>query len=166
MPGESAKHRRHGGGGVELMGPPELLRLKLHDARCFGFPFAGAWLHASRSAAGIAEHPGEWLAVFEATEDAWRRAYERVDATEVDAALGVLGEGRELPDDDWGRRCCEQCGHWLAPDRDPRALYCGERCRRDASYRRERQLAVVGRTGGSKCLASVAPLFDAVKECE
>ena len=127
--------------------PPELLRLKLHDARCFGYPFEAAWQHASPSAAGIAEHPDEWQAAFDATRDAWRRAYEGADATEREAAIGALGERRDMPDDDWGRRRCEHCGHWLAPDRDPRALYCGERCRRDASYRRERQLALVGRTG-------------------
>jgi hypothetical protein len=123
--------------------PCELLRLKLHDARCYGYPFDAVWADAAVSCARTAEDPSGWVVAFDWARESWRRAFEGLPASAVDEAAAVLGVGRAASDDGWGRRRCEnrECGAWLATDRDPRAKYCDDRCRRAANYQRERLLA-------------------------
>lgn len=151
------------------MTPASMLRVQLAGARAARtpIPFALAWREALRASVEIADAAAReaWRLALEETRASWERAYEGWPATRADAALASLVDGREIDWEDWGRRKCEHCGLSIPSDRDRRAIYCSDRCRRDAAYRRERQAA-----GGRKDLVSagasvrsgrrVAPAYD------
>ena len=96
----------------------------------FGLPFEQAWPSALRSSdvAGSG-----WAEIAEATRDGWRRAYEGEPATEAEIALrAAMPRGWEHRDG--LDRQCAWCAGPIGPERDRRAVYCGNRCRRAAHY--------------------------------
>lgn len=102
---------------------------RLAAARSDGLDFDTAWpgaLGAALRAAERHERP-EWAAAIEATQEAWRSSFERRGPGQE--ALAGLREARELADPP--SRECAHCGAPVA-SRDPRAMYCSPRCRRDA----------------------------------
>jgi hypothetical protein len=120
--------------------PPEYLSILLHDARVFGHTFEGAWAPAVVTAAGISSTPGDWLEVLGATRDAWEGAYEGWPATAPEQALKAVGDGLS-PDRSLDARCCKWCGLSVPTDRDPRAEFCDDACKRQWKYERERDQA-------------------------
>jgi hypothetical protein len=117
--------------------PPEYLRALLEDARLLGYSFESAWPLAVERAARNSDTPGQWLAVLADTRDAWERAYEGLPASPPEIALARAGEGlhRDLSLD---ARQCPWCGRLIPIDRDPRALFCDDVCKRRWNYERER----------------------------
>lgn len=130
--------------------PPEYLAVLLHDARALGYAFEAAWPQAAIRAAAIGEHPGDWLTVLAGTRDAWERAYENGPAPVPERALSSLGDDR-TPDRALDARRCEWCNRWIATDRDPRARFCDDSCRRRHNYAVEKR-----RTEGVSIAATVA----------
>jgi hypothetical protein len=124
------------------MKPPAVLRDRLATARCAGLSFDEAWPAALAAAVGATRwEREEWHEVLSEMVETWRAAWERHDATRPESALLALvtPEGQPLPE-----RACEHCGEEIPADRGVRggaARFCSDRCRRRATYRRERAAA-------------------------
>jgi len=119
--------------------PPVVLREQLAAARRAGASFDEAWPGALMVAVNAVEwERAEWLEVLSELVDAWRAGWKRAPATRPERALAmlVLPGGTPLPE-----RACEHCGEEIPPERDRRARFCSDRCRRDANYLRERTAA-------------------------
>ena len=112
----------------------------LRIARGRGEPFALAWGWAVHRATAGRPDRASWAEVFAETREAWRRSFEREEATAGDLALAALATDapgvEELP-----ARACEGCGADLDAVGKLRsnALYCSDDCRRRAAYARERR---------------------------
>lgn len=141
------------------MEPPEWLRALLHDARAYGWSFADAWPQAVRRAAAMSEKPGEWMSILQGTRSAWERAFYAIEAPARERALGALAYDRE-PDRSLDGRSCEWCGRLVPSDRDPRARFCDEHCKRAWNYVRERRRTEACSDRGS--VQDVTPRTDAV----
>ncbi len=121
------------------MTPPEALRERLAIARWDGVSFDRAWPVALSAAVNTVRwEREEWIDALSGTVEAWRAAWERRDTTRQEQALTVLVRpgGERLPD-----RACESCGVEIAADRHGNARFCSDRCRRHATYLRERTAA-------------------------
>ena len=121
-----------------MIWPPEYLFEALYNARHCGVRFAAAWPDAAAEAARISDAPAEWFEVFEATRGAWERGFARSAPTRRESALEAAGAELEL-EADRSRRRCAHCAKWIPVDRDPRAEYCTDGCRRRANYLIERE---------------------------
>lgn len=130
---------------------PVLLRLVLADARGRGESFAVAWTYGVASVCRTAVEEEAWRAVFAGTREGWRRAYEGLPATPGELALAAVAPELigDLDGDGLERRRCAWCDTPLEISRDPRAVYCSDRCRRRAHYH------TVERTRGSDATGSV-----------
>jgi hypothetical protein len=117
--------------------PPVKLREQLADARRAGASFDQAWPGALAAAVNAAHWESEeWRDTLSSMVETWRAAWERRDATCAERAvlaLVMLG-GRPLPE-----RACENCGEEMSADRHRGARFCSDRCRRRATYLRERE---------------------------
>lgn len=128
-------------GKLSPMTPATRLADLLADARCSGATFAGVWAPSVTRALADAEpgEQGEWLGVLEATRDAWACAWERQPSSRVERALYAVAVDPDrvaLPE-----LACQRCGAAIPPERDKRAKWCGDRCRRAASDGRRATLA-------------------------
>jgi predicted nucleic acid-binding Zn ribbon protein len=117
-------HARRRAPVVVVRRPPVELREQLAAVRRAGVSFEEAW-------------PG---ALEAAVNAAW---WERRLATRPEQALAVLvmPGGAPLPE-----RACEHCGGEIPPERGSRGplpRFCSDRCRRRATYLRERERAAV-----------------------
>jgi hypothetical protein len=97
-------------------------------ARRSGVGFDAAWEAASVEALGASCDPGDWSGVLQATEGAWRSAYDRLPASRGEVAVAMIGYDAEL--EDVGRRLCRLCGTPIAPERRPNVMFCSDPCRR------------------------------------
>jgi predicted nucleic acid-binding Zn ribbon protein len=130
-------HARRRAPVVVVRLPPVELREQLAAARRAGVSFEEAWPGALESAVSAAWwERAEWLEVLSGMVEAWRAGWERRPATRPEQALAVLvmPGGEPLPE-----RACEHCGGEIPPERDGRARFCSDHCRRQANYRRERE---------------------------
>jgi transcriptional regulator with XRE-family HTH domain len=119
--------------------PPIVLRERLAAARQAGASFDKAWPGALMDAVNAVQwERTEWLEVLSELVDAWRAGWERTPATRPERALAMLAlpGGAPLPE-----RACEHCGAEIPPERDRRARFCSDDCRRQANYQRERTAA-------------------------
>lgn len=121
-----------------MIWPPAYVLEALRVARAFGVPFDRAWPGAVRTAAKLSDEPGAWAAAFEATRDVWAAEFAGEPRARPLQALANVGEDLEV-DDARAKRRCEHCHGWIPVDRDPRALYCTDKCRRRANYKLERE---------------------------
>jgi hypothetical protein len=124
--------------------PPEYLRVILADARALGYEFATVWMQCVIRAARISSTPGPWLEVLIAQRDVWERAFDGMPSTAPEQAIASVAHSQR-PDRSLDARRCQQCDRWVPSDRDPRALFCDERCRRQWNYELERGRAEAGR---------------------
>jgi hypothetical protein len=122
--------------------PPVVLREQLAVARRARVSFDQAWPAALKATVNASQwERAEWLEVLSGVVEAWRAGWERRPATgseEVLAAL-VMPGGVPLPE-----RACEHCGGEIPPERGTYgvpARFCVDRCRRRATYLRERERA-------------------------
>ena len=121
------------------MTPPALLRERLTAARRSGVDFDDAWPKALAAAVNTAQwEREEWQDILTCTVETWRAAWERRDASCAEGALLalVMPGGTPLPE-----AACEQCGEEIPADRSGVARFCSDRCRRRATYVRERAAA-------------------------
>lgn len=124
------------------MTPPAVLRERLAIARRGGVGFDEAWPVALAAAVNAAQwERQEWRDILSCMVETWRAAWERRDASRTERALLALVTpgGTPLPE-----RACEHCGGEIPADRGVRgvpARFCSDRCRRRASYLRERAAA-------------------------
>jgi predicted nucleic acid-binding Zn ribbon protein len=121
------------------MTPPVVLRERLAAARRGGVGFDEAWPVALAAAVNAAQwEREEWRDVLLGMSETWRAAWERRDASRSERALLaiVTPHGTPLPE-----RACEQCGEEIPADRSYAARFCSDRCRRRATYLRERAAA-------------------------
>jgi hypothetical protein len=139
------------------MDPPECLRVDLAGARSLGLPFDQVWPQAVVRAAEMSDEPADWLPILAAGREAWERAFARLPASTPEQALASVGDGLR-PDRSLDARRCEQCDRWIPTDRDPRARFCGERCRRAFNYELERV-----RAGHASRADPSAPGWDAAR---
>ena len=122
--------------------PPVELREQLAAARRTGVSFDEAWPGALEAALSAARwERAEWLEVLSGMVEAWRAGWERRLATRPEQALAVLvmPGGEPLPE-----RACEHCGGEIPPERGTHGApprFCSDRCRRRATYLRERERA-------------------------
>jgi hypothetical protein len=120
-----------------------------HDARWVGYwlrrwraegrSFAEAW------AVTIGRCDGEDREALEATEGAWRRAYERKPPEGHEAAAGnlrALWEALEPGEPDEPRRLCAHCAGPMPPPQPtgPPRVFCRRKCQREALREREQSL--------------------------
>ena len=117
---------------------PEYLLQHLHVARTHRVTFDRAWPDAVAAAVAVADEPEAWEAVFQETRDGWRRAFAGAPMTRGERALVAVGAELEVEEDRAARRCA-YCNAWVPVDRDGRADYCSDRCRRRANYELERE---------------------------
>ncbi len=114
---------------------------RLASARAAGESFEQAWPDALRCALGVAERfeRQEWADVLASHDiaESWRHAFERRPPRPAEQALRAL-EDPDRETVDVLERHCARCGSAIAAERDPRARWCSDRCRRAASYERER----------------------------
>jgi hypothetical protein len=116
------------------MTPPAVLRERLATARREGVGFDEAWPVALAAAVNAAQwEREEWQDILSRMVETWRAAWERHDASSAERA--VLG-GTPLPE-----RACEECGEEIPADCSVAARFCSDRCRRRATYLRERAAA-------------------------
>ena len=120
------------------MTPAESLGQSLLVARRHGLGFSDAWEPAvARALADVEpDEIADWLAAFNATRGAWASAWERRAASRAERALLAVADDPDreaLPD-----RACQRCAEEIPADRDKRAKWCSEKCRRQAAYERER----------------------------
>jgi transcriptional regulator with XRE-family HTH domain len=116
--------------------PPVVLRERLAAARRAGASFDEAWPGALIDAVNaVGWERAEWLEVLSELVDTWRAGWEQTPATRPERALAMLAlpGGAPLPE-----RACEHCGEEIPPERDRRARFCSDHCRRQANYQRER----------------------------
>jgi hypothetical protein len=121
------------------MTPPVVLRDRLAAARRDGMSFDEAWPVALAAAVSAVQwEREEWIDALSGTVEAWRAAWERRDASRTDRALLVIVRpgGTPLPE-----RACESCGVEIPADRHRTVRFCSDRCRRHATYLRERAAA-------------------------
>jgi hypothetical protein len=118
--------------------PAEYLRCGLAYYRQQGLSFDDAWWEVLARSLNMPERE-VWVSVFEATRDAWERAYNH-EPDGASRALNALAYGRALTANPKGRPC-KHCDEPIPPGRRRRALYCSDRCRRQATYERERVAA-------------------------
>ena len=120
-----------------MAAPAAILAEQLAAARRAGESFEVAWpdaLAAAIEVVPVKSERNEWARVFDGTVQTWREAFERVPAGKHERALSLLTDGSDRePSPD---RECARCGEEIPDDRDRRAFYCSDRCRRDASYAR------------------------------
>lgn len=112
--------------------------------RAGGVPFSRAWTQAvERVCKGLPD--GDWWSsVFASQCATWRRCFELDPPTRADRAFPLLaaergitvGDEVPLPTDE---PSCAHCSGAIPDDRKAGALYCSDRCRRDAAYGRERE---------------------------
>lgn len=121
------------------MSPAGVLREALAGARREGASFEAAWSTALESALAAAPDRAErdaWRAALAGMVGVWRRAFEGTPATAGEQAAAMLADrepGLELP-----HRPCAYCGEPLSSERDRRARFCGEHCRRESVLERKR----------------------------
>jgi hypothetical protein len=121
------------------MSPPAVLLEQLAEARRAGRTFDESWPMAVGAAVRAAQRleRQEWAQVLGSMADAWRAAWERRPPTAGELAAASLdslrGRGEPLPD-----RECRRCGGGIPDTRGRRctALYCSDRCRREAAEKR------------------------------
>jgi hypothetical protein len=135
------------------MNPAQRLAGKLHWRRTYGgswrdtdgsheetpLPFDIAWGEAVEYACcRLPEGEEWWLEWFEATEDTWRRAYERAEQTPGEEALTLLLASRRggEPITEPERRCAQCRGPIVG--RAAQARYCSPECEREAARERWR----------------------------
>jgi hypothetical protein len=124
------------------MTPPAVLRERLATTRRGGVGFDEAWPVALAAAVNAAQwEREEWREVLSGMVETWRAAWERRYASRTERALFVLVApgGELLPE-----RACECCGGEIPPERGTRGApprFCSDRCRRRATYLRERAAA-------------------------
>ncbi len=118
--------------------PPEYLRIILADARQLGYAFDDVWAQCVVRAAGISSNRFDWLQALGGTRDGWERAYDGLPATLSERMLLAVGDDRRR-DRSLDARRCEYCDRWIPIDRDPRARFCTDRCKRAQNYVLERQ---------------------------
>jgi hypothetical protein len=121
------------------MAPPVVLRERLAAARRGGVGFDEAWPVALAAAVNAAQwEREEWRDILSRMVETWRSAWERHDATGAERAVLALVTpgGTPLPE-----RACENCGEEIPADRHGGARFCSDRCRRRATYLRERAAA-------------------------
>jgi predicted nucleic acid-binding Zn ribbon protein len=121
--------------------PPAILRERLAAARRIGVGFDEAWPAALAAAVSTARwEREEWIDALLGTIEAWRAAWEQRDASRAERSLLVLVTpgGTPLPE-----RACEHCGKQIPTERGRhrQARFCSDRCRRRATYLRERAAA-------------------------
>jgi hypothetical protein len=117
--------------------PLHVLRGQLEESRERGEDFADAWPGAVTSAlrgVGGKDLVG-WQRALSSTRASWQRAYERRPTAKVERALTLVGSERGVSLDG-----CERC-HKPLENPHPRRKFCSEKCRRQASYERERAAA-------------------------
>jgi predicted nucleic acid-binding Zn ribbon protein len=119
--------------------PPAVLMERLATARRDGVSFDQAWPMALAAAVNAAnwEHE-EWRDILSSMVETWRAAWERRAPSRSESAVLalVMPGGTPLPE-----RACEQCGVEIPADRHGAARFCSDRCRRRATYLRERAAA-------------------------
>ncbi len=124
------------------MTPPTVLRERLAIARRAGVGFDEAWPVALAAAMNAVKwEREEWRDILSGMVETWRAAWERRDASRTERAVLALAEpgGTPLPE-----RACENCGEEIPPERGTRGAaprFCSDRCRRRATYLRERAAA-------------------------
>jgi hypothetical protein len=121
------------------MTPPAVLRDRLAAARRGGVSFDEAWPVALAAAVNAAQwEREEWRDILSSMVETWRAAWERRDASRPERAVLALVTpgGMPLPE-----RACENCGEEIPADRHRGARFCSDRCRRRATYLRERAAA-------------------------
>ena len=119
--------------------PPAILRERLAAARRGGVGFDEAWPVALAVAVNAAQwEREEWRDILSGMVETWRAAWERRDASSAERAVLALVTpgGTPLPE-----RACENCGEEMPTDRHGAARFCSDRCRRRATYLRERAAA-------------------------
>ena len=121
-----------------MIWPPEFLFQHVHVARVRGVAFEVAWPDAVAAAVAVSDEPAEWAEAFEGTREAWGRAFAGAPPTRGERALVAVGAELEIDEDRAARRC-ENCSAWIPVDRDRRAVFCSDECRRKANYRLERE---------------------------
>ncbi|MGO9974402.1 MAG: hypothetical protein ACLP01_16680 [Solirubrobacteraceae bacterium] len=128
-----------------LASPVAHVRTMLAAARRQGDPFEAVWRDRVSLACRNWPESEAWREAILATEPVWRRAYDRQPATAGDEAIVALAGDRVIVLDlldERARRCArEGCGELIPVDRDPRAIYHSDRCRRLANQERERERA-------------------------
>jgi hypothetical protein len=81
----------------------------------------------------MSDKPGLWLPALAGTREGWERAYERLAATPAELAL--MREARDpTRDDELETRRCAYCDQLIPTDRDERARFCNDMCRRRFNY--------------------------------
>lgn len=129
-----------GRGQLAVIWPPAYVLDMLVTARRFGVPFERAWPDAVAGAVGVSDEPAEWAAAFEWAREEWAAAFAGTPAPSTSRALATLAEDLELEDNRATRRCeNDNCKGWIPVDRDPRARFCSDKCKRQANYRLERE---------------------------
>lgn len=124
------------------MTPPTVLRERLATAQREDMDFDDAWPGALAAAVNTAHwEREEWLDILSGMVETWRAAWEHRDASRTERAFLalVMPGGEPLPE-----RACEHCGEEIPADRGVRggpARFCSDRCRRRATYLRERTAA-------------------------
>lgn len=128
------------------------LRRELAWRKSRGVPFDEAWEESiERTCATRSAEADWWREEFQCEREVWRRAYEDEAALPREAAFVDL---LTLPDSivqlveipfsvEQPDRVCAHCAGDMG-HAGPQARYCSRRCRRDASYLRER--SKVGKT--------------------
>jgi len=127
----------------------EILVVQLAGARRKGAGFADAWpdaLAAALASVRDARECREWTTVLAEMVETWRAAFERRPAARRERALRAVADDpdREPLDDADGEPCgrrCEHCDAAIPDDRDPRTIYCSDRCRKNAHYARTHMVA-------------------------
>ncbi len=110
---------------------------QLADARRDGVPFAEAWPDALAAALASVQsntERGEWASVLGGMVGVWRDAFQRRPVSSHERALSLLADSSDREPSPG--RSCEHCDGPIPDERDPRMIYCSDRCRRDASYMR------------------------------
>jgi transcriptional regulator with XRE-family HTH domain len=119
--------------------PPVVLRERLAAARRAGASFDEAWPGALMTSVNAVQwERTEWLEILSELVDAWRAGWDRTPTTSPERALAMLALPGGAPQPE---RACEHCGEEIPPERDKRARFCSDRCRRQANYQRERTAA-------------------------
>lgn len=137
------------------MQPPEALRDWLEYWRAAGRPFAEAWvLSLNRSCRGYPGGPA-WAELLSGQRATWQRAYDGEAPTAAERALGMLVEGVTGDPDS---HPCAHCDKPIPVERlAHRAEFCSERCRKAASWKRERLRGPSTRSDGRVSVTAERP---------
>jgi len=126
------------------MNPSAVLFEQLAAARHEGEGFADAWpdaLAAALAVVPVKSERREWAAVLGGMVGTWRDAFDRVPAHRHERALSLLADSSDREPMLAVRDECQHCNGPIAEGKDRRAIFCSDRCRRNASYARTHTVA-------------------------